>query len=289
MGAIDMTDPVILTCCPVGAEVMREQHPGVPYTPAEIARAAIEAVVAGASIVHLHVREDDGAPSQNLVRFQELVDRIRSEVDCIIQISSGGAVTATEDERLAPVFGLVPAPEMASLTMGTVNFGDDVFWNPPTLIRRFAAEFAARGIMPELEIFEPGQITAALRLQKQGVLGGHLHFDFVLGVPGASPGTGKALLGMIEMLPPGATWTVAGIGAAELTLGMVAIALGGHVRCGFEDNVYYRKGELALTNAQLVARMARLAVESNRGVATVAEARAILKLAQPAPVSVTRG
>ncbi|MEB3187970.1 MAG: 3-keto-5-aminohexanoate cleavage protein [bacterium] len=273
-----MADPVILTCCPVGAEVMRDQHPGVPYTPAEIAQASIEAVRAGASIVHLHVREDDGMPSQDPARFQETVTRIRSEVDCIIQISSGGAVTATEDERLAPLFALDPAPEMASLTMGTVNFGDEVFWNPPSLIRRFAIEFAARGIMPELEIFEPGQIQAALRLVKQGVLRGHLHFDFVLGVPGASPGTAQALLHMVAQLPAGATWTVAGIGAAELSLGMVAIALGGHVRCGFEDNVYYRKGEQALSNAQLVERMARLADESNRGVATPDQARALLHL-----------
>ncbi len=273
-----MADPVILTCCPVGAEVMRDQHPSVPYTPAEIAQASIEAVRAGASIVHLHVREDDGTPSQDPMRFQETVARIRSEVDCIIQISSGGAVTATEDERLAPLFALDPVPEMASLTMGTVNFGDDVFWNPPTLIRRFASEFAARGIMPELEIFEPGQVTSALRLATQGVLAGHLHFDFVLGVPGASPGTAQALMQMVALLPAGATWTVAGIGAAELSLGMVAIALGGHVRCGFEDNVYFRKGELASSNAQLVARMARLAVEANRGVATPDQARALLKL-----------
>jgi len=244
-----MAHPVILTCCPVGAEVTRAQHPRFPYTPAEIARESIAAAHAGAAIIHLHVREADGTPSQSPTVFAETIRLIQAEVDPIIQISTGGAVTASEDERLLPVRELVPAPEMASLTMGTVNFGDDVFWNPPSLIETFAGEFQKRRIKPELEIFEPGMIAAALRLQKKGLLSDPLHFDFVLGVPGASPGTVKALLHMVEQIPADATWTVAGIGAAELNLGLVALALGGHVRVGFEDNLYYRKGEIAESNA----------------------------------------
>lgn len=273
-----MANPLIITCCPVGAEISRAQHPNFPYTPAEIAREAIGAVKAGASIVHLHVRDDDGAPSQDPARFAETIRLIKAEVDCIIQISTGGAVTATVDERLQPVRELNPTPEMASLTMGTVNFGDDVFWNPPSLIETFAGEFTKRGIKPELEIFEPGMIHSAMKLLKKGILQGPLHFDFVLGVPGASPGTPKALMHMIESIPADATWTVAGVGAAQLTLGMIAIAMGGHVRAGFEDNLYYRKGELADSNAQLVARMARLAAEANRPVATPDQAREILKM-----------
>lgn len=273
-----MANPVILTCCPVGAEVSRDQHPGFPYSPGEIAEAAIEAVHAGAAIIHLHVREEDGTPSQAPEVFAEVIRLIRAEVDPIVQISTGGAVTATVDERLAPVRALQPSPEMASLTMGTVNFGTDVFWNPPSLIATFAEEFRRRGIKPELEIFEPGMVTSALRLLKQGLLQGPLHFDFVLGVPGASPGTPRSLMHMLDLLPPDATWTVAGIGASELTLGMMAIAMGGHVRVGFEDNLYYRKGELAKSNAQLVARMARIALEADRPVATPAEARALLKM-----------
>lgn len=273
-----MAHPVILTCCPVGAEVTRAQHPDVPYTPSEIAAAAIAAVHAGAAIIHLHVREADGAPSQRPENFQETIRLIRAEVNPIIQISTGGAVTATPEERLKPVTALNPAPEMASLTMGTVNFGDDVFWNPPSLIDTFARAFAQQAIKPELEIFEPGNITSALRLLKKDILKGPLHFDFVLGVPGASPGTAKALMHMLDMIPADATWTVAGIGASELPLGMIAMALGGHVRVGFEDNLYYRKGELAESNAQLVARMARIAVEANRPIATPDQARAILKM-----------
>lgn len=273
-----MANPLIITCCPVGAEITRAQHPGFPYTPNEIAREAIGAVKAGASIVHLHVRDDDGTPSQEPARFAETIRLIKAEVDCIIQISTGGAVTATVDDRLRPVRELDPTPEMASLTMGTVNFGDEVFWNPPSLIETFAGEFAERGIKPELEIFEPGMIASATKLLKKGILKGPLHFDFVLGVPGASPGTPKALMHMIDSIPSDATWTVAGIGAAQLTLGMIAIAMGGHVRAGFEDNIYYRKGELAESNAQLVARIARLAAEANRPVATPDQAREILKM-----------
>lgn len=272
--------PLIITCAPVGAEVMKKDNPQAPYSPAEIAREAIEAVRAGASIVHLHAREEDGSPSQRTERFAEAIRLIRQEVDPIIQISTGGAVTATPDERLQPVRELSPAPEMASLTLGTVNFGNDVFWNPPDLIETFARDFQKRGIKPELEIFEAGMMTTAQRLVKKGLLEGPLHFDFVLGVPGALAGTPENLMFLYSQLPADATWTVAGIGAAELKLGTMAIALGGHVRVGFEDNVFYRKGELATSNAQLVARIARIAHELDRPVATPDEARTLLKMPQ---------
>lgn len=273
-------NPLVITCSPVGAEVMRADNPAVPYTPAEIAREAIQAVHAGASIIHLHAREDDGSPSQRPELFAEAIRLIRQEADPIIQISTGGAVTATPDERLDPVRKLDPAPEMASLTLGTVNFGADVFWNPPGLIETFAREFLERGIKPELEIFEAGMMATAQRLVKRGLLKEPLHFDFVLGVPGAMAGSARNLMFLVEQLPAGATWTVAGIGASELTLGTIAIALGGHVRVGFEDNVFFRKGELATSNAQLVARIARIAAELDRPVATPDEARALLDMPQ---------
>ncbi len=271
---------LIITCSPVGAEVMKTDNPAVPYTPAEIAAEAIAAVKAGASIVHLHAREDDGSPSQDPARFAEAIRLIRRDVDVIIQISTGGAVSATPDERLQPVRDLAPAPEMASLTLGTVNFGADVFWNPPDLIETFAREFLERGIKPELEIFESGMMTTAQRLAKKGLIASPLHFDFVLGVPGALSGTPENLMHLYAQLPAGSTWTVAGIGAAELKLGTLAIAMGGHVRVGFEDNVFYRKGELATSNAQLVSRIARIAAELDRPIATPDEARALLSMPQ---------
>ena len=273
-------NPLIITCSPVGAEVMKADNPAAPYTPAEIAQEAIAAVKAGASIVHLHAREEDGAHSQRTVLFAETIRLIRQDVDPIIQISTGGAVTATPDERLQPVRELDPAPEMASLSLGTVNFGNDVFWNAPDLIETFAKEFQERGIKPELEIFDAGMMATAQRLVKKGLLNTPLHFDFVLGVPGAMAGTPENLMFLYGQLPAGATWTVAGIGAAELKLGTIAIALGGHVRVGFEDNVFYRKGELATSNAQLVERIARIAAELDRPIATPEEARALLNMPQ---------
>jgi 3-keto-5-aminohexanoate cleavage enzyme len=278
---------LIITCAPVGAETMKSDHPSHPYGPEEIAIAAIEAVKAGASIIHLHVREDDGTPSQSPTKFAEAIRHIKEEVDCIIQISTGGAVTATEDERLLPVTELIPPPEMATLTMGTVNFGDEVFLNPPALIRRFIGEFSRRGIRPELEIFETGHLEAALRLIRKGDLVGPQHFDFVLGVPGAMAGTPANLMHLVSLLPEGHTWSVAGIGAAELTLGTVAVALGGHVRVGFEDNIYFRKGELAESNAQLVGRIARIGRELDRPPATAAEARKVLGLPLRKPPRLT--
>jgi 3-keto-5-aminohexanoate cleavage enzyme len=271
-------DKLIITCAPVGAETMKSDNPAHPYGPEEIAIAAIGAVRAGASIIHLHVREDDGTPSQSPTLFAEAIRHITDEVDCVIQISTGGAITATEDERLLPVRDMIPPPEMASCTMGTVNFGDGVFWNPPALIRSFLAEFKKRGIRAELEIFESGHLAFAMRLIREGLLEGPQHFDFVLGVPGAMSGHPKNLFHLVESLPPTHTWTVAGVGSAELTLGTMAIALGGHVRVGFEDNVFYRKGELARSNAQLVERIARIGKELNRPAATPAEAREILGL-----------
>ncbi len=274
-------DKLIITCAPVGAETMKSDNPNHPYGPEEIAIAAIGAVKAGASIVHLHVREDDGTPSQSPTLFAEAIRHILDEVDCIIQISTGGAVTATEDDRLLPVRELIPPPEMASLTMGTCNFGNSVFWNSPALIERFIGEFKKRGIKPGLECFEAGHVASALRYLRRGLLDGPQHFEFVLGVPGAMTGAADSLMHLLRMLPENAqhTWSVAGVGAAELPLAAIAIALGGHVRVGFEDNIYFRKGELAHSNAQLVERVARLGRELNRPVATAIEAREMLKMA----------
>lgn len=170
------------------------------------------------------------------------------------------------------------SPEMATLTTGTVNFGRDVFSNPPDMIEQFATQMKNNGVAPEFEIFDVGMIENALSLVKKGLVEGHLHFDFVMGVPGGIPATAKNLLHMIDLLPSGATWTVAGIGRHQLPMASLAITLGGHVRVGFEDNIYYRKGQLATSNAELVARVVRIAKEMEREIATPDEARQILDL-----------
>jgi 3-keto-5-aminohexanoate cleavage enzyme len=169
-------------------------------------------------------------------------------------------------------------PEMATLSAGTSNFGDDVFMNTNEYIEKFAEEMLNRNVKPEIEVFERGMIKNALTFAKKGLLKTPLHFDFVLGVPGACPGEVEDLVYMVSKIPENSTWTVAGIGRYELPLAMHAIAMGGHVRVGFEDNIYFKKGEKAKSNAQLVERIANLAREYGREIATPDEARKILNI-----------
>lgn len=268
-------DKLIITAALTGAEVTRDQQPALPLTPDEIARAAEECAQAGASIVHVHARRPDGTPTQDKAVYREIIEAIRARCDVIVQVSTGGAVGMTAVERLAPV---ELRPEMATLSMGSVNFGDDVFLNAPADMAHFLQTMKELRVKPEFEIFDAGMLHSLQRWLKRGVVDGPVHVDFVLGVPGAMAGTPESLMFLRSQLPPGATWTVAGIGAAQLPLAAIAIALGGHVRVGFEDNIWYRKGELAASNAQLVARIARIAKEMERPVATPDEARAILRI-----------
>lgn len=270
-------EKLIITAALTGAEVSKEQQPALPVMPDEIAAAAEACVRAGASIVHLHARRPDGTPTQDKAVYREIISAIRARCDVIIQVSTGGAVGMTPAERLAPV---TLAPEMATLSMGSVNFGGDVFLNHPADMAVFARTMKEHGVKPELEIFDSGMLATAERWIRKGLLDSPVHVDLVLGVPGAMAATPESLMFLRSQLPDGATWTVAGIGPAQLPLGVMAILLGGHVRVGFEDNVFFRKGELAASNAQLVARIARISHEMERPVATPDEARAILGLAR---------
>lgn len=271
-----MPQPVILTAALLGAELTRENTPYLPLTPEEIAAEARAAYDAGAAIVHVHARDRNGVPSQDIEDYRKIIEAIRARApQLIVQVSTGGAVWMSAEERLQP---LALQPDMASLTTGTVNFGEEVFSNPMPMVREFARAMQARGIRPELEIFDSGMIPSALRLLKEGLLSEPLHFNLVLGVPGGAAGTIKNLLHMVESLPPNCTWTASGIGAAQLPLTTTAILLGGHVRVGLEDNIYYRRGVLAEGNAPLVARAARLANELGRPPASPQEARRILHL-----------
>lgn len=282
-------NPVIITCALTGAETTRERQPALPVTPSEQAAAAHEAVLAGASIIHLHVREDDGRPSQRVERFKESIDAIRAAAPgVILQISTGGAVGEPIENRAAP---LALRPEMASLNLGTMNFGDDVFMNHPRDILALAARMKQEGVMPQLEIYEAGMLENAFRLLRQGVISssgpvpGPLQVQFVLGVPGGMSGDLRNLIHLLGLMEGArglgageAQWSVAGIGRFQLPLAVQALTLGGHVRVGFEDNVFYHKGELARSNAQLVARVARIASELGREVASPSAARRLLGL-----------
>lgn len=269
---------LIITAALTGAEVTREQQPALPVTPDEIAAAAEACVQAGASIVHLHARRPDGIPTQDKEVYREIITAIRARCDVIVQVSTGGAVGMTPAERLAP---LTLAPEMATLSMGSVNFGGEVFLNHPADMEVFARAMQGHGVKPELEIFDSGMLSTADRWLQKGLLESPVHVNLVLGVPGAMAGTPESLMFLRSQLPNRVTWTVAGIGPAQLPLGVMAILLGGHVRVGFEDNIFFRKGELATSNAELVARIARISREMERPVTTPAEARAILGLPRP--------
>lgn len=269
-------EKLIITCCVTGAEVTKEHNPAVPYTPEEVARSTYEAYKAGVSIVHLHVRENDGTPTQDKEVYRKNIELIREKCpDIIIQVSTGGAVGMSDRERIQPV---ELNPEMASLDCGTCNFGNDVFKNTPETMEFFAGEMKKHGVKPEFEIFERGWIENVKWLFKKDMVDEYLHFDFIMGAPGTMTGDLKDLIYMVESIPAGSTWTVGGIGRYQLPMAVAAIMLGGHARVGFEDNIYYSKGVLAESNAQLVERVARIAREMGRDIAAPDEARRILGL-----------
>ena len=267
--------PVIITAAMVGAEVTRAQQPHLPITPIEIISAAVACYEAGAAIIHIHVRDAAGNATQDAGLFREVVEGIRARCDVITQVSTGGAVWMSAEERLQSI---ECRPDMATLTTGTVNFGDGVFKNDRGLVETFARRLREYGIVPEIEIFDVGMLDEAIRLRSMDLITDPIHFDFVMGVPGGLGAEAAHLVHMVRSLPPGSTWSVAGMGRHQLTLGTIALAMGGNVRVGFEDNIYYRKGQLATSNAELVARVARVARELDRPVATPTQAREILQL-----------
>lgn len=269
-----MGEPVIIAAAVVGAEVTREQNPAVPYTPEEIADAAVAAWRAGAAVVHLHARWPDGRPSQEAAHFRRIVDLIRDAgSDLVVQCSTGGAVGMPLEERLG---SLVAGAEMGTLNMGTLNFGDEVFVNSRRDIVRVATRLRERGLVPECEVYDAGMLDTLAWLLRQGHLAQPYHVQFVLGVPGGMAGTERNLRFLVDGLPEAVHWSVAGVGRAELPLAEVALGMGGHVRVGLEDNLFVSKGVLASGSDQLVAAAAALAARAGRPLATPAQARALL-------------
>ena len=272
-------EKLIITAAICGAEVTKEQNPNVPYTVEEIVREAKSAHEAGAAIVHLHVRFDDGTPTQSQERFQEGTEAILKECpDVIIIPSTGGAVGMTPDERLQST-NTTPVPEMATLDCGTCNFGDEIFDNTMPTMRAFGARMMEKGIKPEYECFEMGHLDTILTMARKGqVPGAPMQFNFVLGAPGCTPATIPNLCWLVNNIPAGSTWTVTGVGRSAFPMAAAAIAMGGNVRVGFEDNLYLSKGVLAKSNGELVEKVVRIAKELGREIATSDEARVILGL-----------
>ncbi len=270
-------EKLIITCAITGAEVTKHDNPYVPYTKAEMAEEAYLAHQAGAAIIHLHARYDDGTPTQNKERYKELITAIRERCpDVIIQVSTGGAVGMDIKSRTE----VTELPlEMATLDCGTLNFGgDDIFINTENDIKYVSQTLKERNIYPELECFEKGHIDMVLRLHKKGFIHEPLHFSFVLGVNGGMTGEERDFHFLRESLPKHATYSVAGIGRFEFPLAELAIQHHGHVRVGLEDNIYLKKGVLAEGNAALVKKIVELAEKHNRLIASSNEARQILKM-----------
>jgi len=272
-----VTAPAILTAAICGAETTRAMTPHLPITAEELGEEAARCREAGASVVHLHVRRDDGTPTQDRALFQRAIDAIRARSDILVQTSTGGAVGMSAEERAQPL-DCTPPPEMATLNAGSLNFGDDVFLNPFPLVREFARRLRARGIAYELECYDVGHVEACLRLAQEGVIELPAHFDFVMGVRGGIQASEENLRFLIGKLPAGSTFNVAGIGRHQLPMAELSLGLGGHARCGLEDNIYLSKGVLAKGSHELVAKVATLARAAGREPATPLQAREILRI-----------
>ena len=267
--------PAILTAAICGAETTREQTPYLPITADELAAEAERCAQAGAAVIHLHVRSDDGTPTQDRALFEKAIRAIRASCDVIVQTTTGGAVGMSAEERAQP---LLCNPEMATLNAGSLNFGDDVFMNPFPMVREFARRMRERGIVPELECYDAGHVESCIALAKEGVIDMPAHFDFVLGVRGGLGASEENLEFLVGKLPQGCSFSVAGIGRHQLPMAELSLRLGGHARCGLEDNVYLSKGVLAKGSYELVARLAQMARAAGRSVATSAQARELLRI-----------
>lgn len=270
-----MTASTLITVAPTGAETAKADVPALPVTVEEIAATARDCQAVGASVIHLHIRDAEARPTLDLGYVRDVVAAVRESTDLVVQLSSGGAVTDPFDARLAV---LDAEPDAASLTLGTVNFGRDVFSNPWDLIVELHTQMQQRGIVPEYEVFDLGQLATLTRLlDRHGPPhGGHVHVDLVMGVPGGMPGTAHALTSCLPLLPPGATFAATGVGRTSLPVMLAALSAGGHVRVGMEDTLTYAPGEPVRDNVQLVARAAALARIAQRPPMSTDDARILL-------------
>jgi len=269
-----MMKKVMITAAISGAETTRAQQPALPVTPQEMALAAKACRDAGASIIHLHARDDEGNPTASVERFAQCLEAIRAVTDIVVEFTTGGAIGMSDDERLGPVG---KGPEMASLDCGSVNFADEILPNSLPSMRRFATFMLEKGVKPTFECFDVGHVYNARILIAEGLVKPPYHFTFVLGVPGAMPATVEALLMMKAALPTDVEleWTGIGIGGrGSVLIPPVSALMGGHARVGFEDNVYFTRGRLATSNAELVARIADTILAYGKEIATPDDVRA---------------
>jgi 3-keto-5-aminohexanoate cleavage enzyme len=271
-----MTDPLLITVAPTGAETAKENCPQLPTTPEEIAATARDCQAAGAAMIHLHVRDGDHQPTLDLGLLKEWVAAVRESSDLVVQLSTGGSVHDPLDQRLKV---LDAEPDSCSLTMGTTNFGDDVFSNPWPFVCELYQLAQDRGVAPEFELFDLGQVHALTRLLDRFGLpaGGKVHVDLVMGVPGGMNGTTDALVAAVHDLPGATTsWSATGIGRSTLAVMLASLSKGGHLRVGMEDVLTISRGVPVESNAQLVERAAAIGASVQRHTITPAEARELI-------------
>ena len=277
---------VIVTAALTGVLATREQCPAIPYTPKEIGEEAKRAADAGAAIVHIHARNPQGGPDWSVQTFAEIVSEVRARTDVIVNFSTG-AVGLPAEERIAHIREL--KPEMAALNMGSMNYAiysekkkafyhDHVFANPFRDMQLFLETMKAAGVRPEMECFDAGHIGNTRPLIDMGVLDAPYQFSLIMGVLGGIPGTTRHLVDQVDSLPQGSHWQVIGIGLNQWPLVAAALAMGGNVRVGLEDNFYVEQGKMAKSNGDLVEKASRLARDLGREVASIAEAREMLSL-----------
>ena len=277
-----MSASTLITVAPTGAESAKSDVPALPVTLDELVATARQCQDAGAGVIHVHIRDDEAQPTLDLGRLKDTVAALRDATDLIVQLSSGGAVTDPEAHRLRV---LQAEPDMASCTMGTVNFGDDVFMNRWEFVVALHEELRQRRIVPEYELFDLGHLASLERLlDKHGLpFGGHVHVDFVLGVPGGAPGDAPTVTafadGVRRYLPADTTFSATGIGRTTLPVMLTSLAAGGHLRVGMEDTTSYARRQPVESNAQLVRRAADLAALAQRPAMSIAEARTMLAIA----------
>ena len=278
-GSGEAAEKLIVTVAPTGSVPRKKDTPHVPVTPDEIAETAYRCEQEGASIIHVHCRDENERPTSRLEIFRETVDKIRQRTKLVVMTSTSGIAAQTDEDRATP---LQTRPEMGSLTTGTLNFAGRkpavVYVNTPETVQFLAKAMFDQHIKPELEAFDVGFVQQGMRLIESGLVKEPAHFQLVMGVDGGVPATPENLLHMRNQLPPTATYVVAGMARMQLPMTTMAIVLGGHVRVGLEDNLYLKKGVLA-RNEELVARARHLADDLQREVATPEEARAIMGLA----------
>ena len=270
------SDPVVVTVAVTGADVFRENNPNIPYTPEEIADSAIEASAAGATVAHLHVREDDGTPSGRPELFVDVIDRIRAGCDVLTMVSTGGSNEMTIEERTT---GLTAEPDLSGVESGSMNFGDETFITPPPAGRGIAARATEAGIALEVEVFDVGHVVSAVRWLEEGMIAAPLRINLVFGVPGGIDASPEALDAMLRPLPPEAFWTVTCIGRHHQRMLALALLRGAPgIRTGLEDVAYLSRGVHAPSNAALVEMATGLARTLGREVATQEQTRELLQL-----------